>query len=120
MSPAARALFERFAEMIGRCGEYHFAPAKTRIAFVARVRFANVTKIRGDAMHCTFALPSPVRSPRVVKHEEVVPGWWVHTLHITDLAQLDDEVQGWLRDSYRLMGMQERLAQNGTLNSHDR
>ena len=32
-------------EMIAECGEFHVAPAKTRIAFLARVRFAGITSL---------------------------------------------------------------------------
>jgi hypothetical protein len=60
-------------------------------------------------MTCAFALPYALRSPRFVKVEEVVPGWWVHRLRITESKELDREVQAWVRESYRLMGMQERL-----------
>ena len=109
MSPEVLRLFNRFQKMISNCGEYHVAPAKTRIAFLARVRFVGITKISEDSMNCAFALPRPLHSSRFIKIEEVVPGWWVHHLHITDLKQLDPQVQGWLRESYRLMGMQERL-----------
>lgn len=45
----------------------------------------------------------------VQKVEEVAPGWWSHRLTITDPTQLDAEVQSWLRESYRLMGLQARL-----------
>jgi len=104
-----RALYLRFERMIAACGPYHVSPAKTRIAFQARVRFAGITSIGPRGMVCAFALPEPLASPRFAKVEEVVPGWWVHRLRITALPQLDRELQRWLRRSYRLMGMQERL-----------
>ena len=110
MGPRAAALYARFDEMIGNCGEYSHAPAKTRIAFVARVRFAGITNLTEKGMTCAFALPARKKSARFVKVEEVVPGWWVHRLRIADVNELDDQVQAWLRESYRLMGMQERLA----------
>jgi hypothetical protein len=110
MGPRTRRLFDRFEAMIAACGEYHVAPAKTRIAFLGRVRFAGITRISARSMTCSFALPEPLRSPRFVKVEEVAPGWWVHRLLVTDPAELDDQVQDWIRESYRLMGMQERLA----------
>jgi hypothetical protein len=110
MGPRARALYDRFEAMIAACGEYHVAPAKTRIAFLGRVRFAGITALSERGMRCAFALPAPLASPRFAKVEEVAPGWWVHRLRITDEAQLDDELQGWLRESYRLMGMRQRLA----------
>ena len=109
MGPNARAFYDRFEQMIAACGEYYVAPAKTRIAFLAQVRFAGITRLNENEMLCSFALPKPVRSSRFVKVDEIVPGWWVHNLRITDVGQLDDKVQGWIRESYRLMGMRERL-----------
>lgn len=109
MGPRARSLYERFEAMIAACGPYHVAPAKTRIAFLARVRFANVTALSEVGITCNFALPAPLRSRRFTKVEEVVPGWWVHWLRVTHAGRLDAQLQGWLRRSYRLMGMQERL-----------
>jgi len=109
MGPRARALYDRFVQMVARCGPYHVGPAKTRIAFLGRVRFAGITSLSERGMSCNFALPRPLASKRFAKVEEVAPGWWAHRLRITDPAQLDDELQRWLRESYRLMGMQERL-----------
>jgi hypothetical protein len=109
MGPGARRLYDRFEQMIARCGPYHVGPAKTRIAFLGRVRFAGISALTEAGMTCTFALPEPIRSPRFARVYEVVPGWWAHRLRITEAGQLDREVQGWLRRSYRLMGMQGRL-----------
>ncbi len=105
-----RALYDGFEGMIARCGEYHVGPAKTRIAFLGRVRFAGITRLSDSGMRIAFALPQPVQSERFAKVDEVVPGWWVHELDIRDPGQLDDELEGWIRESYRLMGMQGRLA----------
>jgi hypothetical protein len=109
MGPRARAFSDRFEAMIAACGEYHVAPAKTRIAFLGRVRFAGITSLSEDAMVCSFSLPHAIASPRFVKVDEVVPGWWVHRVRVTDVSELDDELQRWIRESYRLMGNQERL-----------
>jgi hypothetical protein len=109
MGPNARAFYQRFEQMIAACGTYYVAPAKTRIAFLAQVRFANITELNESEIVCTFALPKRVRSARVVEIEEIIPAWCVHHLRITDVRQLDDEVQAWIRESYRLMGMRERL-----------
>ena len=109
MGPRARTFYDRFESMIAKCGPFHLGPAKTRIAFLARVRFAGVSALSERGMSLAFALPEPVRSPRFTKVEEIVPGWWGHYLRITEVDQLDAELQKWLRQSYRLMGMQERF-----------
>jgi len=106
------ALYDGFERLIAACGPYHVAPAKTRIAFLGRVRFAGITSLSEQGMTCAFALPAAVKSRRFVKVEEIVPGWWVHRLRITDTRELDAELQEWLRASYRLMGMQERLSKS--------
>lgn len=109
MGPKARALYDRFEEMIAACGEYYVAPAKTRIAFMGRVRFAGIQRIGESEIVCSFALPKPLKSKRFTKVEEVAPGWWAHRLRVHNVSELDAQVQQWLRESYRLMGMQERL-----------
>jgi hypothetical protein len=109
MGPRARALYRRFERLIAGCGAYQVSPAKTRITFLGRVRFAGITRLGENGMTCNFAMPYPLESRRLSKVSEVVPGWWVHELRVVEPAELDRQVQGWLRRSYRLMGMQGRL-----------
>jgi hypothetical protein len=45
--------------------------------------------------------------------EEIVPGWWAHRLCVTDAAQVDAQVERWLRRSCELMGMERRLRSRG-------
>jgi hypothetical protein len=109
VGPRGRALYDAFLALLEACGEIHVAPAKSRIAFLGRVRFANIYKLSDAAMTCTFALPWKVESARITRVKEEVPGWFAHTLRVTDPAELDPEVAAWVAESYRLMGMQERL-----------
>ncbi len=109
LGPRGTALYNQFEQMIAACGEYHVAPAKTRIAFMGRVRFATITRISERGMTWSFALPYAIESPRIDRVEEVVAGWYVHWVRVVDATQLDAEVQKWIDKSYRLMGMQERL-----------
>jgi hypothetical protein len=109
MTPRTRRLYDGFEQLIARCGDYHVSPAKTRVTFLGRVRFAGITRISDKGMTCSFAMPFPLASRRFVRVEEVVPGWWSHRLLVTDPCQLDDELLAWLRESYRLMGLQERF-----------
>jgi hypothetical protein len=104
MTPKVRKLYDRFESMIAACGEYYASPARTRIAFMGRIRFANIVKIDEDSMTCTFALARPLASKRFIKVDEVVPGWWVHKLRVSDPEQLDAQLQRWLTRSYRTLG----------------
>jgi hypothetical protein len=44
MRPRARVLYRRLGEPISRCGPFDVSSAKTRITFLARVRFAGITR----------------------------------------------------------------------------
>lgn len=109
MGPHAQRLYQRLRWLIGRCGRFEVSPAKTRITFLGRVRFAGITRLSEEGMRFNFALPHALRSPRFRKVVEVVPGWWSHELEVAGVRELDGEVQAWLRQSHRLMGMQARL-----------
>lgn len=106
----ARELFDRFESLIAACGPYEVAPAKTRIAFMGRVRFASVNSAGDRGMNIHFGLPRRLRSRRIRKIEEPVRGWYVHHVRVTSVDELDDLLLRWLRESYHQMGMQERLA----------
>ena len=57
LGPRGTALYNQFEQMNAACGEYHVAAAKTRIAFMGRVRFATITSISERGMTWSFALP---------------------------------------------------------------
>lgn len=70
-------------------------------------------------MTCSFALPYALKSRRLAGVSEVAPGWWSHELHVTVPTELDNTVQAWLRRSYQLMGMQERLKDSSRRRARD-
>ena len=39
----------------------------------------------------------------------VAIAWYVHHFRVTSAEELDDEMLGWLRESYRMMGEQWRF-----------
>ena len=79
---------------------------------MGRVRFAGVKAISDRGMTIAFGLPRPMRHPRVRKIEDFGGGWYGHWVRISSPGELDDELLGWLRESYHQMGMQEGLARH--------
>ena len=96
-----RALFRALVRIVQSCGPFHFAPAKTRVAFMVRIRFASVNGLTSRGMRYHLLLKRRVKSPRVVRVEKVGL-WHVHHLQATEPADLDDQVKGWIRESYLL------------------
>jgi hypothetical protein len=98
----ARTLFERFVACVAAAGTYELAPAKTRIAFQSRVRFASVNRVTDDAIDVHFVLPRRVESPRIRRVEQV-GRVFVHHVRLAAAADFDDELRAWLaaaRDEY--------------------
>ena len=102
----AREMFEGFAALLRQCGPVTAAPAKTRVAFMVRVRFAGVNSVSDRGMTISFALRRPLKHPRIFRIEKYNPRWYGHFLRILSPEELDDELLGWLRESYKV-GQQE-------------
>jgi Domain of unknown function (DUF5655) len=108
-TPDARAAFDRFVELIERCGPVAVIAQKTRIVVMARVRFAG-GQVRRDHVLANVALTRRVDHPRWSKIEEIVPGWFAHRFVIRRPADLDDpELQALLCEGYRDHGEQGKL-----------
>ncbi len=107
-APGVLALARRYIAFVRSLGDVQVIPQKTRLVFVARVRFAGITP-RKDGFLASFALPRRVDGPRIVKHESYGPRWQAHQVRIASASDLDDELRGWLRESLAEVGMQAHL-----------
>lgn len=106
--PDAIALFDRFCELIGGCGPFTFAPAKTRIGFQVRMIFASVNALNQKGMRCHVVLSRRLENPRFDRIEKLGARTYVNHLMIRSHADLDEEVAEWLNESYKV-GNQEHL-----------
>jgi hypothetical protein len=107
--PRARELFDAFVALVREVGPFTFAPAKTRVGFMVRVRFAGVMRLSDRGMTCGFWLKRRVDSPRFTKVEHLERDDWLYTFRVTDPAELDDEVRGWMREAYDVGRQAHRL-----------
>jgi len=113
----ARAFFDRFVELVSSCGPFTFAPAKTRIAVMVRVRFASVSNLSDGGMTIGFGLRRPLRHHRI-RRVEKLDKWYSHTVRVTGLDELDDELLAWLRESYQV-GEQRAVMTGASRGSRD-
>jgi Domain of unknown function (DUF5655) len=104
-------LFERFVALIARCGPYDAAPAKTRVAFMAKVRFASVNRVGDDYVDVHFVLPRALESPRFRKVEHLGKVH-VHHLRLRESREFDRELAAWLRQSYEEYGQRAWLTKS--------
>jgi ribosomal protein S27AE len=103
--PALRAAFDRYAELISRCGPVTVIAQKTRIVIMGRVRFAGAV-VRRDRLTLSFALTRRLDDPRF-RVETYSRRWNAHRFEVR--APADVEIPGLaalLCESYRDLGMQ--------------
>jgi hypothetical protein len=107
-SPEVVALFERFRELVERCGPVEVLAEKTRIAFHVRMSFAAVT-LRRAWLDGHVVLARRYEHPRFRRIESFSPRNHLHQFRISSLDELDDEVAAWIAEAYRV-GEQRHLA----------
>jgi hypothetical protein len=101
--PQVRAAFDRFVELIARCGPIEVIAQKSRIVIMGQVRFAGA-QVRRDRLLANFALSRQVDDPRF-RHDSYGPRWIAHRFVVRDPSELDDpRLPGWLCESYRDLG----------------
>jgi len=114
-----RDLFWRFVTLIEKCGSYEVAPARTRVAFMAAVRFASINRVGCDFIDVHFVLPRAIDSPRFRKIEPVGK-LHVHHLRLRARREFDRELGRWLRQSFREYGQRKWLARTQATSSDKR
>jgi hypothetical protein len=107
-SEHATALFRRFCELVEACGPVTYAAARTRVGFQVRMIFAAVNRLSHRSLDAHVILARRLDNPRFRRIESFSPRNHLHAFRVSDLAELDAEVEDWLREAYKV-GKQEHL-----------
>jgi hypothetical protein len=99
--------FERYRQAIEACGPVVMIPEKTRIAFQVRMSFAGAM-VRQRWVDCGLVLARRVESPRFRRIDSFSPRNHAHYFRLTSPDQVDDEVEAWIREAYKV-GQQHHL-----------
>lgn len=102
-----RAIFEAVLGAIRKIGPVKVLPEKTRIAFQVRMSFAQVTpRTRWVDGHVVLA--RRLEAPRIRRIETISRRNHVHHFRLMSVMEVDEEVEGWLREAYAV-GEQKHL-----------
>jgi hypothetical protein len=94
--------------MVEACGPVTAVAYRDRVAFMVRVRFVGAVP-RMRWLDLEFWLTRRVEHRRFHKVETIYPHAHIHTLRVARPEELDDEVAGWIRESYAI-GRQDHLS----------
>jgi hypothetical protein len=102
-APAVRAIYDRILAAAKRFGPFQEEPKKTSIHLARKTAFAGVAT-RKSALILTLKSATDLKSPRVSKHERASANRWHLEVKLDDPAQVDGEIEGWLKAAYELAG----------------
>lgn len=104
-SALALAVFERVREITSDVEGVAVRASKSQVAFRRRRGFAwlwvpgRYLRNPGADVVLSFALGRHDPSPRFKEVAHPAPAHWIHHLEIRAVDELDDEVEGWLREA---------------------
>jgi hypothetical protein len=102
-----RALFDAFRAALEEIGPVRVLPQKTRIAFQARMSFAQVTP-RKEGLEGPFVLARRVEDPRFLEVTTFSPRNHLHRFRIRSVDEIDAPMKAWMREAYAV-GEQRHL-----------
>ena len=97
--PLIRALYGAVLRRVRLCGPVLVLPEKTRIAFQVRMSFAQVTP-RRQWLDGHVVLARRLEHPRFRRIETISARNHVHHFRLAALADVDRDVDAWLREAY--------------------
>jgi Domain of unknown function (DUF5655) len=98
-APAVRHAFDRLREIIEECGAVEMIPQKTRIVFLARMRFVAAMP-RRNWLEGHLNLARRVRDPRLFKIVRYGPNTYTHSFRAADASFFDKSFAALIRESY--------------------
>jgi hypothetical protein len=112
-TPIVREAFDRYVELIARCGPVTAIAQKTRIVIMGRVRFAGAV-VRRDRLTLNFALTRRLDDERLTV-QVYNDRWIAHRFEVRSAADLDiPQLAEWLCEAYRDLGMQGAPSRRST------
>lgn len=94
------AMFHRFVELVAACGPYEVSPSKSSVTFKGVRRGFAGARPTATGLVVYLDLQRRVDSPRVRHVSPYTSRLFVHQMTLTSLAELDEELAGWIAEAY--------------------
>lgn len=99
--PASRELYKKLLSALRPLGPFREEVKKSSIHLVRGSAFAGVHP-RKQHLLLTIKAAGAIRSPRILKSEQVSKNRWHLEVKLTTAGDFDAELLSWLRDAYDL------------------
>jgi len=101
--PAVRALYNKLLEVLNSFGPIIEEPKKTSIHLVRKSALAGV-ETRKSYLLLNIKADHKIDSSRILKSDQPSANRFHHKVKIELLNDLDEELEGWLKEAYIISG----------------
>jgi hypothetical protein len=101
--PGVRQVYDCVISAVRGFGEVAESPKKTSIHLDRNTGFAGIST-RKNYLLLNFRTNYQIDHPRITKIEQHSARRWMHTVRLEQVADVDGELVGWLKDAYELAG----------------
>ena len=99
--PSVTAMYEKLIKELQKFGSLKIEPKKTSIHLGNRFGFAGVYT-RKDYINLEVHLNYKLTGKRIAKVEQASPNRYHHTIKLSSVKDIDNELLVWLKKSYEL------------------
>jgi hypothetical protein len=99
--PSVRALYDQLVSIVQAFGPVTEDPKKTSIHLNRKSALAGV-ETRKDSLLLNIKSDHEIQNPRIEKAEKISAKRFHHKVRISSPKDLDEELQGWLKEAYLL------------------
>lgn len=101
--PFVRKMYDHLLSALRKFGKVTEEPKKTSIHLVNVTAFAGV-QTRGSYILLNIKSDHKIDSPRIHKAEQASTRRFHHSVKISSLGEIDNELLGWLHEAYAMSG----------------
>ncbi len=100
-NPSVQKLYDRLVSVLRKLGQIHEEAKKSSIHLVNVSALVGV-EVRKDYLLLNIKSDHKIKSPRILKTEQISARRFHHQVKVASSSDLDGELQEWLREAYEL------------------
>ena len=99
--PHLKKLYKRLVDRMGRFGPVRIDAVQRSINLISHYHFGGI-EVRKDYLRIGFLSERVIRSRRIIRRTKLGPKRVGHTVVLSSLGDIDDQLLGWLEKAHAL------------------
>lgn len=99
--PLLETIFNALRKKVEEFGQIRIDAVNTSINFGGKSQFSTLYVLE-ESIKLDFVLKKRIQSPRMIRVRGPTNNYYTYTIKLKDLSDVDEELLGWLYESYNL------------------